>query len=91
MTSEYSVRWRSVVGSFSAIRDRNVSPSEIGRKVGIDEKTVRVRVKKMEGDGFIKYYQVAPNLSLFGLNEIRFYRLQALSIMTKDRLLDREV
>jgi DNA-binding Lrp family transcriptional regulator len=58
--------------SFSAIQDRRVSPSEIGRKVSLDEKTVRVRVKKMEDDGFIKYYQVMPNLNLFGLGRVGF-------------------
>jgi DNA-binding Lrp family transcriptional regulator len=75
--------------SFSAIQDRRVSPSEIGRKVGLDEKTVRVRVKKMEDDGFIKYYQVVPNLNLFGLGRVGFYRLEALNLQTKYNLLNR--
>jgi DNA-binding Lrp family transcriptional regulator len=75
--------------SFSAIQDRHVSPSEIGRKVGLDEKTVRVRVKKMEDDGFIKYYQVMPNLNLFGLGRVGFYRLEALNLQTKYNLVER--
>lgn len=69
--------------SFSVIQDRRVSPTDIGRKVGLDEKTVRMRVKKMEDDGFIKYYQVMPNLNLFGLGSVGYYRLEAINLMTK--------
>ena len=75
--------------SFSAIQDRRVSPAEIGRKVGLDEKTVRVRVKKMEEDGFIKYYQVMPNLGLLGLTLVGFYRLEALNLRTKYNVVER--
>ena len=75
--------------SFSAIQDRHVSPSEIGRKVGLDEKTVRVRVKKMEQDGFIKYYQVMPNLNLLGLGLVGFYRMEALNLQTKYNVVKR--
>jgi len=49
---------------YDSFTDRRVSPLAIGRKLGLDEKTVRVRVKKMENDGFIKYYQVMPSLAL---------------------------
>lgn len=55
---------------YNRFSDRRVSPTEIGKKFGLDEKTVRLRVKKMEDEGFIKYYQAIPNLSLFGLPEI---------------------
>ncbi len=74
--------------SFSAIQDRHVSPSEIGKKVGLDEKTVRIRVKKMEDDGFIKYYQVVPNLNLFGLGHLGFYRMESLTLQTKYNLVE---
>ncbi|MGH9976798.1 MAG: winged helix-turn-helix transcriptional regulator, partial [Nitrososphaeraceae archaeon] len=47
---------------YDSFTDRRVSPLAIGRKLGFDEKTVRVRVKKMEDDGFIKYYQAMPSL-----------------------------
>ncbi len=72
-------------GSFT---DRRVSPLAIGRKLGLDEKTVRVRVKKMEDDGFIKYYQAIPNLSLFQLRIMNTYRFEALNIATKHRVIE---
>lgn len=75
--------------SFSAVPDRHVSPSEIGRRVNLDEKTVRIRVKKMEDDGFIKYYQVMPNLGLFGLGLVGFYRLYSETLATKYNLLNK--
>jgi DNA-binding Lrp family transcriptional regulator len=75
--------------SFSTVPDRQVSPSEIGRRVGLDEKTVRIRVKKMEDDGFIKYYQVMPNLNLFGLGLIGFYRLSNETLATKYNLISK--
>jgi len=68
---------------FNAFRDRHISPSGIGRNVGLDEKTVRVRVRKMEDEGFIKYYQALPSLALFGLRTIGSYRFEALNIQTK--------
>ena len=75
--------------SFSAVPDRQVSPSEIGRRVGLDEKTVRIRVKKMENDGFINYYQVMPNLNLFGLGLIGSYRLHNETLGTKYNLMSK--
>jgi DNA-binding Lrp family transcriptional regulator len=48
---------------YDSFTDRRVSPLAIGRKLGLDEKTVRVRIKK--DDGFIKYYQAMPSLALF--------------------------
>ncbi len=74
--------------SFTAIHDRHVSPSEIGRRLGMDEKTVRLRVKRMEEDGFIKYYQVLPSLSLFGLKSTGFYRFESLNLQTKFKLIE---
>jgi DNA-binding Lrp family transcriptional regulator len=74
--------------SFSTVRDRHVSPSAIGKTVGLDEKTVRVRIRKMEEDGFIKHYQVVPSLSLFGLNSIGFYRFEALNLATKRKVVE---
>ena len=62
---------------------RHVSPSGIARKLGLDEKTVRVRVKKMEDAGFIKYYQAMPSLALFGLKSMHSYRFEAVNIATK--------
>jgi DNA-binding Lrp family transcriptional regulator len=71
---------------YDSFTDRRVSPLAIGRKLGLDEKTVRVRVKKMEDDGFIKYYQAMPNLALFQLKNMNTYRFEALNIATKHRV-----
>lgn len=67
---------------------RRVSPLAIGRKLGLDEKTVRVRVKKMEDDGFIKYYQAVPSLALFNLASANRYHVEALNITTKHRVVE---
>ncbi len=74
--------------NFSTVRDRHVSPSAIGKAVGLDEKTVRVRIRKMEEEGFIKHYQVVPGLSLLGLNNIGTYRFEALNLATKRRIVE---
>ena len=68
---------------YDSFTDRRVSPSEIGRKLGMNEKTVRLRVKKMENDGFIKYYQAMPRLGLFQFKNMNTYRFEALNIATK--------
>jgi DNA-binding Lrp family transcriptional regulator len=73
---------------YEELSNRQVSPSTIGRKLAIDEKTVRVRIRAMEKEGFIKYYQDLPNLSLFGLNYVSIFRLESFNIATKRRLLD---
>lgn len=72
---------------YDSFTDRRVSPLAIGRKLGLDEKTVRVRVKKMEDDGFIKYYQAMPSLDLFQLKTMNSYRLEALNIVTKHHVI----
>jgi DNA-binding Lrp family transcriptional regulator len=73
---------------YDSFTDRRVSPLAIGRKLGLDEKTVRVRVKKMEDDGFIKYYQAMPSLALFQLKNMSTYRFEALNIATKHRVIE---
>jgi DNA-binding Lrp family transcriptional regulator len=62
---------------------RHVSAADIGKKLGLDEKTIRTRVKRMEHSGFIKYYQVVPNLALFGLRSTGSFRFEALNLATK--------
>ncbi|HEY6237663.1 MAG TPA: winged helix-turn-helix transcriptional regulator, partial [Thermoplasmata archaeon] len=44
-------------GSYNTLGDRQPSLSGIGRRLGLDEKTIRSRVRRMEKDGFIRYYQ----------------------------------
>ena len=73
---------------YDSFTDRRVSPLAIGRKLGLDEKTVRVRVKKMEDDGFIKDYQAMPSLALFQLKNTNTYRFEALNIATKRRVIE---
>jgi DNA-binding Lrp family transcriptional regulator len=73
---------------YDSFTDRRVSPLSIGRKLGLDEKTVRVRVKKMEDDGFIKYYQAMPSLAFFQLKNMNTYRFEALNIATKHRVIE---
>ena len=68
---------------YGAISARHVSPSDIASKLRLDEKTVRLRVKKMEDTGFIKYYQATPDLALFGLRSQGLYRFDAMNIATK--------
>ncbi|MDQ3807205.1 MAG: Lrp/AsnC family transcriptional regulator, partial [Thermoproteota archaeon] len=73
---------------YDSFTDRRVSPLAIGRKLGLDEKTVRVRVKKMEDSGFIKYYQAMPTLAFFQLKTMNTYRFEALNIATKHRVIE---
>ncbi len=73
---------------YDSFADRHVSPSAIGRRLGLDEKTVRSRINSMEEAGFIKYYQALPNLSLFNLGNVTWYRFEALNIATKRRVLE---
>jgi len=45
---------------------RRPSPYSIARSIGLDVKTVRGRIKRIEGE-LVKSYQVIPNLAIFGL------------------------
>ena len=55
----------------------------IASGLGLDEKTVRVRLRRLEQDGFIKYYQAAPDLSLLGMTAEVTYRFEAVNVATK--------
>ncbi len=68
---------------YDGFSDRRVSPKEIGAKLRLDEKTVRLRVKKLEEDEFIKYYQALPNLTLFGYTELCSLILEAPDVASK--------
>jgi DNA-binding Lrp family transcriptional regulator len=67
--------------------DANLGPREIGKRLRLDEKTVRSRVRKMEESGFIKYYQATPSLALLGLRNLGLYRFEAMNIATKQGVL----
>jgi DNA-binding Lrp family transcriptional regulator len=49
---------------YEKFTERRPSAGEMGKKLGLDEKTVRSRVNRMEESGFIKYYQATPSLAL---------------------------
>jgi len=55
----------------------------MGKRLSLDEKTVRVRVRRLEESGFVKYYQASPSLALFGLRHVSLFRLEALNLATK--------
>ena len=59
----------------------------MARKIGLDEKTIRSRIRKMEKSGFIKYYQASPNLSLLGMKYRCTCRFEAMNIPTKYNVL----
>ncbi len=66
--------------------DRRPSPSGIARRLRLDEKTVRNRVRRMEREGFIKYYQAVPSPALFGLAVESEFRLEAVNLATKENV-----
>jgi DNA-binding Lrp family transcriptional regulator len=51
--------------------------------IGLDEKTVRVRLRRLEDEGFIKYYQASPDLSLLGMTAEATHRFEAVNVATK--------
>ncbi|HEY6282842.1 MAG TPA: winged helix-turn-helix transcriptional regulator [Nitrososphaerales archaeon] len=69
--------------SYEQFGERHPSATEMGRKLVLDEKTVRVRVNRMEESGFIKYYQASPNLAFFGMRTVSLFRFEALNLTTK--------
>jgi DNA-binding Lrp family transcriptional regulator len=68
-------------------KNRRPSPKEIGKKLGLDEKTVRTRVKNMENDGFIESYRAVPNPCLFQLPLICTCGFRAPDIRAKQQAL----
>jgi DNA-binding Lrp family transcriptional regulator len=68
-------------------KSRRPSPKEIGMKLGVDEKTVRLRTRKMEREGFIRYYQAIPNPSLFGRPLLCAYGFRAPTVHEKQNAL----
>lgn len=71
---------------FEQFEERHPSAADLGKKLGLDTKTVSVRVRRMEESGFIKYYQAAPNLTLFRLPVISLFRFEALNLSTKNAI-----
>jgi len=74
---------------YEEYEERHPSAADIGRKLGLDKKTVRVRVNRMEEAGFIKYYQATPSLGLFGMQVVSLFRFEALNLSTKNAIVNR--
>src|SRR2546428_1149253 len=72
--------------SYEEFEERQPSEADLGKKLGLDKKTVSVRVKRMGESGFIKYYQAMPNLALFGMRVISLFRFEALNLSTKNAI-----
>src|SRR5262249_49933836 len=76
---------------YSIFQKRHISPTEIGRRLRIGEKTVRERIRKMEEEGFIKYYEALPNFSLFSLQNIGMFNFETEDIPSKQLAISRMV
>ena len=70
-------------------KNRRPSPKQIGSKLGLDERTVRVRTRRMEHEGFIQYYQTIPNLCLFKRPVASLCNFRVPSISEKQRALEK--
>jgi DNA-binding Lrp family transcriptional regulator len=73
---------------YNAFSERRISPTEISRQLGQPERTVRLRIKRMEEEGFIKFYQAIPNFNLFNLN-LSMHGFEAGDIDSKHNILER--
>jgi DNA-binding Lrp family transcriptional regulator len=73
---------------YEEFEERHPSAADLGKKLGLDTKTVRARVNRMEESGFIKYYQATPNLALFGMRVVSLFRFEALNLSTKNAVVN---
>jgi DNA-binding Lrp family transcriptional regulator len=73
---------------YDEFEQRHPSAANLGKKLGLDKKTVRVRVNRMEESGFIKYYQTTPNFALFGMHVVSLFRFEALNLPTKNAIVN---
>ena len=74
--------------TYEEFEERHPSAADLGKKLGLDTKTVRVRLNRMEESGFIKYYQATPNLAIFGMRVISLFRFEALNLSTKNAIVN---
>lgn len=49
-----------------------LDPWTIAKKLGVDGKTVKMRLRRMVKEGFIKYYQIYPNYRLLGVEGVAY-------------------
>ena len=62
---------------------RAPSLNGLSRRVRLDTKTVRNRIRRLERSGFIKYYQSTPHPALLGAPYLAIVRFEAMNIATK--------
>jgi DNA-binding Lrp family transcriptional regulator len=74
--------------NYEEFEERHPSAADLGKKLGLDKKTVSVRIHRMEESGFIKYYQATPNLALFGMRVVSLFRFEALNLSTKNAIVN---
>lgn len=75
--------FRSMRFSPSAGDLNMLDPWSIGRQLGVDGKTVKLRIRKMEKQGFIKYYQIYPNYKLLAVEGEAAYIFEASELQEK--------
>lgn len=68
--------------------DRRPAVTKIATELGLDRRTVRSRIRRLESEGFIKYYQVYPNLEAAGLRASS-YLLRFQDYVSKNEALER--
>jgi len=62
---------------------RTPSLNNLARRIRLDTKTVRNRIRRLEESGFIKYYQSTPHPGLLGAPFTATVRFEAMNIVTK--------
>ncbi len=65
---------------------RRPNPKDVAALLQLDSRTVKSRVKNWERRGFIRYYQLIPNYSLFGIESTSFL-LKVSNIVDKAKAL----
>lgn len=65
-----------------------LKPWVIAKKLGVDGSTVKTRLRRMEKNGFIQYFQVYPNFRLLGIHGVA-YVFELGDVVTKPEVLER--
>ena len=73
-------------GGYNILLERKPSTGAVARQLRLDEKTVRTRVRRMEKEGFIQFYQADPHLGLLGIDTVATYRFETVNLTTKRNL-----
>ncbi len=65
-----------------------LNPWVIAKKVGADGNTVKLRLKRMKEGGFIRYFQIYPNLRLLGLQDAA-YEFELPDVVEKNTIIEK--